>query len=460
MRAMPVRAKGGKGQASELRLAPALAAKDEAFWRRQEGRMTGQIGQPCCTLSGMTHLLMELPGSFAVVLHSELDCANCFLSTQGVSGKNFYSTQLSQIQFATGRMGEPLRRCLELVVRHKKPDAVFVLGNCLVEMANDSFDMVAAQVARETGTPIVALRTSGLKHGSQAAMVDWLYSTLAGLGESKRKAKAPRRRLNLIGMPHLNNEETRRELTGLLREAGVAVNGVYPYETGFSDWLRIGRAAANIVVDRSLYPRLLRVLADRGLPSEEAPLPVGLASTTAFLDVIGARCGAAARMRRAYAAPAERVRRRLEAFRGRFAGLRVAVGLRMVNNYRVDQLAYDGLGDISTFVEAGFQIKLYIQGPGDAKSRAHFADRLKQLGCTLPFEIFPDPYDLPPLLEALRPDVAYLADHARWETTKIGVPLIQSRSLEPFYDGAVRNIDYFEKVLTEIERRRKGRDCL
>lgn len=438
-----------------LSIDPALDASDEKFWREQEGRMTEQIGQPCCTLSGMTHLLIEMPGDFAVVLHSELDCTNCFLNTRGPSGKNFYSVHVSQAQFSTGQMGPPLKRCLELIIKHKKPQAIFVLGNCLVEMVYDTYDMTVLEVSERTGTPIIPLRTSGLKHGSQAAMVDWLYSTFAELAHKGGGGASPegnKGRLNLIGMPYLNNEQVGGELRRLMREAGLEINGVYPYETGFEDWMRIHRAEANVVVDQSLFPKLLASLEKNGISSVEVPLPVGYTSTIGFLDEIGRRFGVLDKMRAAYAEPAGMVRERLAAFKKRFGGLRVAVGLRMVNNYRVDQLAYDGLGDVSTFIEAGFSAHLFIQGPGDERSRKHFADRLRQLGCALPFEVFPDPFDLPPLLETLRPDVAYLADHARWETRKIGVPLIQSRSLEPLFEGALRNLDYLEKVLTEIER--------
>ena len=447
-------------EAPVLKIDPALDAADEKFWKEQEGRMTKQIGQPCCTLSGMTHLLIEIPGDFAVVLHSELDCTNCFLNTRGVSGKNFYSVQVTQAQFTKGSMGTPLKRCLELIIKHKKPEAIFVLGNCLVEMVYDTFDMVANEVSDATGTPIIPLRTSGLKHGSQAEMVDWLYSTFAGLALKKNGASGVKaggvKRLNLIGMPHLNSEKVREELAGYLKNGGVEINGVYPYETGYGDWMRVSDAEANVVVDKSLYPKLLKTLEGMDISPIDVPLPVGYTSTKQFLDKIGERFDVAERIQRGYAAPAEKVHERLTAFRKKFGGLRVAVGLRMVNNYRVDQLAFDGLGDLPTFVEAGFQIHLLIQGPGDERSRKHFADRLFKLGCALPFEVFPDPFDLPPLLEKIRPDVAYLADHARWETQQTGIPLIQSRSLEPFFDGAVRNLDYFEKVLVEIQRNKAG----
>ncbi len=436
------------------------AEQDELFWREQENRLTRQIGQPCCSLSGMTSLLVGMAGNFAVVLHSESDCANCFLHTQGPSAPQFYSTRVSQARFTTGKLAEPLRRVLELVIKHRRPEAVFVLGNCLVEMIHDDFEGVAKKVQEKIGTPVLAMRTSGLRAGSQAEMIDWLYSTLAGLG-SKKKARGGTglRRVNLIGTPELNHENARSELERVLSAAGIRINGSYPFEADLGDWQNIGEASANFVVDKTLFPKLLKKLGAAGLPSIEVPLPVGLEQTTRFLNAIGAHFGAEKEIERAIASDVSRLEARLGSFRKRFGGMRVAVGLRMVNNYRADQLAYDGLGDLNVFVEAGFDPTLFIQGPPEEKARRHFAQRLKSLGCELPFHVFPDPFDLPPLLRAGKFDVAYLADHARTEARKAGVPLIQSRSLEPLFGGALRNIDYLEKVLVEIQRERGRRSC-
>ncbi|HBL18474.1 MAG: hypothetical protein A2X36_10820 [Elusimicrobia bacterium GWA2_69_24] len=431
--------------------------RDERFWREQEGRLTRQIGQPCCSLAGMGSLLIDMPGNFAVVLHGEADCANSFRHTQGPSGTQFYTTRLTQVQFASGQTAQPLRRCLELLIREKAPDAVFVLGNCLMEMIHDDFETVAAEVSRRTGTPVVALRTHGLEAGSQAQMVDWLYSTLASLQAASgtpagKKAKS----LNLIGLPRFHNDDIRLELEKGLAAAGLAVNGRYPFDTALKDWLTIGDAEASFVVDRSLFPKLIAKLEALGQDCVEIPLPIGLGPTQDLLKAVGGKFSCGAAIEKALAGDAARARRRLKSFRSRFGGLRAAVGLRMVNNYMADQLAYDGLGDLPLFLEAGFEVALFIQGPPEEKAREHFRRRLESLGCRLPFTVFPDPFDLPPLLKAGEFDVAYLAGHARGEARRAGVPLIPGRSLEPFYAGAVRNLDYLEQVLDEIHQKRSA----
>ena len=72
----------------------------------------------------------------------------------------------------------------------------------------------------------------------------------------------------------------------------------------------------------------------------------------------------------------------------------MAMGLRMLNNYRADQLAYEGLGDVEAISEMGFDLKLLVQGPPEDRFRTRFQETFDQLGCTLEFDIFPEPWGL------------------------------------------------------------------
>ncbi|MFA5139873.1 MAG: nitrogenase component 1 [Elusimicrobiota bacterium] len=429
-----------------------LEASDERFWKEQENRLTRQIGQPCCSLNALAGMLVTMPGNFAVVLHGEADCASCFVHAPGPSADKFYATRITQSRFTLGKTAEPLAKCLRLIIRHRSPEAVFVLGNCLMEMIHDDFERVARDIQQETGTPVIALRASGLKAASQAEMVDWLYSTFATLAKKPSDGASRRGLVNFIALPEINRQELRLELEGVLSAAGLRMRGRYPFETSLSDWQGILEAEADFVVDKSLFPRLVRSLDSLGAATVEVPLPVGLGSSRRFFEVIGGHSGALKEIRKACAPLEDKASKRLSRFRAKYGGLRVAVGMRMENNCRADQLAYDGLGDLSLFVEAGFKVDLFIQGPPEEKARKHFKQRLVQLGCDMPFHVFPDPFNLPPLLKAGRFDVAYLADHARGEALKAGVPLIRSRSLEPFYEGMLHNLEYLDQVLEEIRR--------
>jgi hypothetical protein len=135
----------------------------------------------------------------------------------------------------------------------------------------------------------------------------------------------------------------------------------------------------------------------------------------------------------------------VERFRRRVRGLRLALGIRMLNNYVADQLAYGGLGDLMAFQELGFDITLLVQGPRE--SATHFEGMLAALGCHLPMQVFPSPWDLAPLLEEGGFDVAYLADHAAEEAHKAGVPMMRSRTLDPFLAGIAPNLERLAELL-------------
>ena len=97
------------------------------------------------------------------------------------------------------------------------------------------------------------------------------------------------------------------------------------------------------------------------------------------------------------------------------------------------------------FRELGFDITLLVQGPREAAKR--FEGMLSALGCHLPMQMFPSPWNLAPLLVKGGFEVAYLADHAAEEARKAGVPMMQSRSLEPFFAGIAPNLERLGELL-------------
>ena len=102
------------------------SVSDEQFWKKQQRRRDRQLGQPCCTQSGMSWSMIDMPGNFAVVIHGEYDCVNCFHHQRGQSAIQYYSTRLTEAQLTTGRTEEPLRRCLELIAERQQPEGVVV----------------------------------------------------------------------------------------------------------------------------------------------------------------------------------------------------------------------------------------------------------------------------------------------------------------------------------------------
>jgi len=475
-----------RGQAQRTDTAedpPRFAARDDPFWKEQEARLAGQLGQPCCTLSGMCTLLGGMSGDFAVIIHGERDCGNSFVHHRMTSAERFFSTCLTDEQITTGRVDEPLERCLRLVLDELAPDVVIVLGTCPITMIGADPGPVVDRVAAEVDTPIVLLRTGGLNLSTQADMVDWLYTSLAGLPQIARdragwcqrvaselqetaqelhrdSSLSPQdvrdrveaafvtppveRCVNLIGLPADGVRSS--ELESVLRSANIHIAGRYPFEADLESWRSIAHAAVNVVADRRLYPRLLAWLEqEHNIPSVEVPLPIGLEQSERFYRAIGDFFDAWEPLEQVLAPHLAAARARVGAFRAKAEHTRVAMGIRMLNNYQADQLAYEGLGDVEALAELGFDLTLLIQGPPEARPR--FEQMLSALGVKLPMQVFPSPWNLAPLLTEGDYQVAYLADHSWEEAQKAGVPMIKSRGLAPLLAGVEPNLAVLAELL-------------
>lgn len=415
---------------------PTPSASDEEFWRRNEGYFTERLGQPCCTLAGISSLLAHMPGEFAVVVHGEMDCLNNFSHAKGVSLPRFYCTNITQKEFSSGDTARPLRECLEAVISERRPKAIFILSMCLMEMIHDDFPAVAAEVSKRFGVPIVALRTSGLQVVSQAEYTDAFYLRLAGLFEAP-PAREPGL-VNIVGLPRLEPAE-KEELGRVLKLAGLRLNASFPEEGSLEHWRLLRSAEANLIVDGPLYPKFVEGLAGLGMACEDVPLPVGLASTRSFFTALGRRGGRAPEVEPSVIQMMEAASRKVAAFREQFSGLRLAAGLRMSNFSAPGQLALDGLAEIEAFVEMGFDVTLLVQGPPERKARGRFQDHLQGLGWSRPMMVFAEPNELPAFLGSGRFDAAYLGDHARGYAHDAGIAFIES-GLRPFFSGMEANV--------------------
>lgn len=463
---------------------------DEAFWQHQQKRREKQFGQPCCTQSGMSWTMIDMPGNFAVVIHGEYDCLNCFHHHVGRSAFQYYSTRLTEEMLTTGRTEAALRECLELVARHQRPEVVIVLGTCPVEVIGDQFGPVVQAVSAETGIPMIPLRTSGLALSSQQQMLDWLFKTLATLppappvdrtwqrevallamdalfghhaGSSDaaalvarlRAAPSPRvggsARVNLVGMPHVAGAVP--EPVVLLASAGVDVNGSYPEGASITEWRAIRHAQAALVSDVAMYPRLLEVLArDHHQAIVEVPIPVGLGASLRLYEAIGAATDRLDAVRAAITPAADAARAAIDAGRARVAGAKVGVTIRMLANYRSDNLAYDGLGEVEALTELGLDVHLFVQGPPEDGPREQFAAQLAARGNQLPFTVFPGPWVLGDYLRDAGCDLVVSSDTVRNEARAVGVPHLPTGSLRPYLQGVPAIAEAVSAALADRRR--------
>lgn len=421
-----------------------LETRDESFWKKQEKRKKGLLGQPCCTQSKMSWALIHMPGNFALVIHGEEDCLNCFHHHTGPSAGQVFSTRLTAYQITSGKTQRPLEHLLRLIVSERTPEAIIVLGTCPVEVIGDQFDETVDRLSLETGVPMAALHTSGLKMAQLAEMQDWLYETLADLADTSIRPQNDT--FNLIGMPEWAEESP--ETNEVFRAVGITLNGMYPNATAWSTWRRIGGAQKSFVVDMQSTPKLVKKLESLEQGVLEIPLPIGAQQTTQFYATIADAFGVASDMDEFLSLRKERAEQAIATFRDSFRGTPIALTLRMLNTYRSDQLAYGGLGDFAFLEECGLHVSLFIQGPPEEHDR--FASTLlNQYGVSNPVHVFPGPWVLGSHLRDRGFRQAIAPDSCTATLRNDGVSVIPSRTFAPFYAGIESSLRSLTRLFTE-----------
>lgn len=414
---------------------------DEAFWLKQEARVQGATAQPCCTLSGVTTGLTAIRGNFAVVVHGEDECVSSFRNV-GPAAARFFCTGLTDRNFTLGETAKELDHCLTLIADEVQPEAVFILGTCPIEVIGDRFEECVSKVAaRYPEIAFVPMHTSGLKVGTQADMLDWMFSSLAGL--PPKPIDLPENTINLLGLPDRFGPG-RQDWMIPFQEMGLTPR-MFPARSSLDEWRSMRQAPVTYVLDRQLYPKLVALLEEASCTVIDIPLPVGIDATIQLLSTVATNSQVGADWQDILADEQSQAQELIASFRQRHSGQRLALGLRMLNNYTSDSIAFAGMAEYDFWKELGFDITLLMQGP--VEKAPLFKEMLAARGFDHPFEMFPEPWTLAKHLGPNRFDLAYLPDHCRAEANKAGVPMITSQRLQPWFAGVAHNIDMVESAL-------------
>ena len=433
--------------------------QDEAFWRRQELRRKGRLGQPGCSMSGLLTLALDPPGNFAVVVHSDRDCVTAVKVDpfKKVDPSRLFCTNLSDDEIITGKSSEKLEACLHAVARHRKPNFMLLLSGCPVVLANDPFEDIAREVEARTKVPITAVNTHGMGVFSQSMIVDLFAQTFLSLISRSNCSKTPEKRMNgvwFLGFPsRLFNGPRGAEVSDLL--VGVKEHGLRPLamDAPVEDWAALMHADAVLVSDRGVFTRTLAELEGSGVTVIEAPMPIGFLRSRAFYESLAAYLGAEAGQR-----ILERTRELLKAEKtvlARFrhlAGTRIAYGVGMRVDFNPLSLAGSGLSEVFALIDYGFDVELMIQGVGNEEQLSVIEGRIRELGLDIPCHGISDIASMGDVVARRHIRLVVAAEHMGLAASSAGVPLLRLGQLRPGFTATEENLRLIERHIAEGRR--------
>lgn len=389
-----------------------------------------ELAQKCCLLEGFTQFLSFMPGDFAVVLHSEPDCANLVYRDSRVADPSrFLCTNLSEADAIAGlgreRLLGAIREGASLRAR-----TIFVLGGCVASLIGDDVEEIGRAAGLGAGVRVVALNAPAFRMFGQAEIIDVFTGLLAGGAPSVARQHDS---VNLVGFP-----DDGGETSTFLRRAGVRVNSWPGPGTAIEEWLRLPAGALTVVPELRVFGRLAAVLRDQhGGGVIEVPPPVGVGATAAFHRAIGGRFGKAALIEKVLKRGMAVADRAVTEFRHVNRGRRLAYHVGGRKDFSFDTVTWEGLAWVPMFRELGFEMVLFFQGAVEERARRRVAGMLASYGIDLPFRMLRDRISLTAALRDEGLSAVYCSDSFREEARAAGAALIPAGSLRPGFSGAV-----------------------
>ncbi|MBI5526840.1 MAG: hypothetical protein HY897_10950 [Deltaproteobacteria bacterium] len=400
------------------------------------------LSQKCCALEGFTRLLSFMPGNFAVVLHSEPDCANLvFHDSRVADPSRFFCTNLKENDAIAGRGRGRLAAAVREAAARRRPDMIFVIGGCVASLASDDVDEIARTVDLPRGIRVVAVDGGAFRMYGQGAIVDWFAGEMIGAAPSSRRKKA--RSTNLVGFAPDGGETMR-----ILGRVGLAVSAWPRLDSPQEAWAGLPNAALNVVSDVGLFSRLVEALETRHrVPSVEIAPPFGVEKAARLYSGIGGFFGLGAEMRAAFREERLRAGRRVSAFRRRHPRRKLAYHVGGRKDFELHTMVRGGLAFVSLFEELGFSVEVLFQGPVEEEHRRRIAALLDHHGVDAPFDCLPDRISLTRTLRCGGHSLVYCSDSLAEEAGAASVPIVPVGRLAPGFAGAEANVSLIEGLM-------------
>jgi nitrogenase molybdenum-iron protein alpha/beta subunit len=393
----------------------------------------------------MTELLSRTPGNFAVILHSEPDCATLVeRGARAADPSRFFCTNLTETEIIRGGGEAVLRDAVEGVLRNRRPDAVFLLGSCVSSIIADDMERVAAGFTKRKAA-VIALPMQAFRLYGQAEIINLHTDLMSRIesGEAVAKGRAGDRSINLFGFP-----DDGGGVPGLFEHIGIRVNAAPQISSPADGWKGLHGAALNVTTDGRLFKNVLcRLETECGISAVESAPPAGAAATERLLNAVAGHFGMERNAGPAVFRLSAEARRGLERFRKKHRGRRLAYHIGARKSFELETTVRDGLLFAELFPEMGFDVELLFQGPVESEARARIAAVLDRYRVALPFRPLPDRPSLTGMIKERGYELIYCCDSLKDEVDRGGIKMLPFGSMKTGFDGVLHNIRFMEKAL-------------
>lgn len=386
------------------------------------------LSQPGCLIEGMCRVLSFVEGNFAVILHSELDCANMiFRDGRAVDPRRFFCTNLSERDLLEKGGAEKLRRALVEVTEYLNPRLIFVLGGCLASLAGEEVGAICSDMKLKA--KIVTLSGAAFGKVGQGELLDTFCRLM--IEKLRPPKKASTKRLVLLGYPRDDAESQK-----ILKRAGIEVFALGPYSPLYR-WEDLEKVKLVALSDGLIFSRTAQGLRQAGWQVVEIPPPIGLRRCEEFyrkLLEFSDTEQKAAEFSRAEKSEAHQAQEPLKGRR-----LRLAYHLGSRKDYQLEDLVGGGLLELEFFEELGWEVELFFQGAVEEERRREIEKFLRAYGKLRPFTCLPDRLSLARVLREKGIFWVYCNESLREQARAAGAGVIPQGTIRPGFSGVVES---------------------
>lgn len=217
-----------------------------------------------CPLFGSLMLIRRIRNASCLVVGTD-ECTY-YAKSSAMAGGDFgtlaercYSLVLQPTDISFGS-GDKLNAAIEEITAQGKPELLFVITTCVVELIGDDFDSLCARAAARLNIAVTVIHTEHYRSENHlAGMEAALTACLPVMRE-----QPPQLAVNILGPRHDNFAKS--ELAECLNTIGLPINLVLPSDCDITDIVKAPAARLNLVTDRIGLP-LAQAMLDRfGLP--------------------------------------------------------------------------------------------------------------------------------------------------------------------------------------------------